>query len=430
SNQIGNNGVLTGFIEEDGTTNFPFRPDPTSFLPDDPSIFLPSTFELATTDPDFKFPQIWRSNIAVDQQLPGGLVATVEFIYNKNVNAIQYINGNLESASGTFAGPDNRPYFPGVAPGQTPSGRLSGLTLNNAIRINDDIVNNIVLKNTDEGYSYSLTFQLEKTFSNGFFARLAYNFGKAKDLLSAGSIAAGSFTGIDAVRGNNNPDLAFSNNDQRHRIIGAFSYRKEYLKHAATEISLFYSAFNQGNYTYVYGGDLNGDGIQGNDLLYIPNDASELTFEEFTQSGQTFTVQQQVNAYNAFINSDPYLRDRRGQYAERNGALLPWRSTVDLTFIQEFFVDVKGKRNTLQFRMDILNFGNMINREWGVSQSTIQTSPVQAQGVTAEGVPVFRMATNVTSSGIRVPLTPGNVQYNASVNDVWQLQFGFRYIFN
>ena len=430
SNQIGNNGVLTGFIQEDATTNFPFSPDPTTFLPDDPSAFLPSTVQLASTDPDFKFPQIWRTNIAVDQKLPWGLVATAEFIYNKNVNGILYIDGNREAATGTFPGPDNRPQFPGIG--------LSGSALNNALRINDNVSDNTTLTNTSEGFSYSLTFQLEKTFDNGFYAKLAYNYAKSKDLLSAGSIASGSFTRIDAVRGNNDPDLAFSNNDQRHRIIGAFSYRKEYGDFGASEISLFYNAFNQNRYTYTYNGDMNGDGIFGNDLLFVPEDVADLNFEPNGDLSSTI----QANAFNAFIEADPYLRERRGQYVERNGAFLPWLSRIDLTFIQEFFVNVKEKRNTLQFRIDILNFGNLLNSNWGVSQSLIQSSPLRARGVVTQtdvdngvfgadrlGQPKYSMATT-NLNGITVPVLSENIRYNANIDQVWQLQFSLRYIFN
>ena len=370
----------------------------------------------------------------MDQKLPLGLVATVEFIYNKNVNGILYINGNLEASTATFPGPDNRPMFPGMGP----NGLLTGSTLNNVVRINDNLSYNTTLKNTNKGNSYSLTFQLEKSFVNGFYAKLAYNYAQAKDLLSAGSIASGSFTGIRSVRGNNLPDLSFSDNDQRHRIIGAVSYRKEYAKFGASEVSLFYSAFNQGRYTYTYSGDMNGDGIQGNDLLFVPVNVADLNFE----ANGAITAAQQAQAFNAFINADPYLRERRGQYVERNGAYLPWLSRVDFTFIQEFFVNAKGKRNTLQFRVDILNFGNLINSDWGVSQSLIQASPLLARGVVTQaevnagtfaperlGQPKYRMQTT-NLNGITVPVLAQNTRFNADINQVWQLQFGIRYIFN
>ncbi|GAB4408121.1 MAG: carboxypeptidase regulatory-like domain-containing protein [Microscillaceae bacterium] len=444
SNQIGNNGVLTGFIQQDATTAFPFTPDPSIYAPDDPAANLPTTFELATTDPNFKFPQIWRTNVAVDQQLPFGFIGTVEFIYNKNINAIRYIDSNQEPSVALFPGPDNRPSYPGLG--------LSGSNQANAIRINDNIANNTVLTNTDEGFSYNLTFQLDRPFDNGLFIRLAYTYGFAKDLLSAGSIANGSFTGIRSVNGNNRPDLTFSNNDQRHRLIAAISYRKEYGNFGATEISTFFSAFNQGRYTYTYAGDYNGDAINNNDLLYIPRDVSELNFLRQGASiggGNTnqLTPEQQAAAFNAFIESDEYLRERRGQYAERNGAFLPRLTRMDLSVTQEFFVKLGEKRNTIQIRADILNFGNMLNSNWGVSRSIINSTPLAAQGVVTQadidlgrftqdrlGQPVVRFQQRnfrrPDGTSVTIPIDVENVRYNTSISDVWQLQLSFRYIFN
>ncbi len=107
SNQIGNNGVITGFDQFDNVTTRPFNPDPAAYIP--ATVNLPATFELAVTDPDFKFPQVWRSNIAVDQKLPLGLIGTLEYIYSKDVNGIGYFNANLPVSNANLAGPDNRP---------------------------------------------------------------------------------------------------------------------------------------------------------------------------------------------------------------------------------------------------------------------------------------------------------------------------------
>ena len=111
SNQIGNTGVLTGFEELQTTRQTrPFNPDPNRYKPTTPPTGAPAaSYELALTNPDFKFPQIWRSNIAVDHRLPGRFTLTGEFLYNKDVNGIYYINANLPAAQTAFVGPDNRP---------------------------------------------------------------------------------------------------------------------------------------------------------------------------------------------------------------------------------------------------------------------------------------------------------------------------------
>jgi hypothetical protein len=432
SNQIGNNGVLTGFEQRDNLNNTsatnindrPFNPNPAQYIPQNAAA--PSTFELALTDPKFKFPQIWRTNFAVDKQLPWGLVGTLEFIYNKNVNAVNYYDINREGPAGTFAGPDDRPRYPGLG--------LTGTPLNQAVQINDNTVNAVYLTNTNRGYSYLITAQLEKQLDRGFSGKVAYTFGEAKDLIQPGSIASGSWNGNRTVGGNNYPELAYGDNDQRHRVIGSLSYRKEYFNFGATQISLFYEARNQGRYTYAYAQDMNGDGVNGNDLLFIPNNVNEIIFLPITEGAganqQTlFTADQQRAAFESLIAQDDYLSGRRGNYSERNGGLFPWIFRADLSLVQEFFVNVGGKRNTLQLRGDMFNIGNLLNSNWGVGNQLVQGAPLVAAGATADGVPQFRYAT--TGSGANRQLVRQETfQSTTNLTDVWRAQLGIRYIFN
>ena len=103
SNQMSNNGILTGSLRDDNTTGeYPFSPDVTKYnLPPNPGQPA-SSYNIAVSDPDFKYPQTWKTNIAVDKQLPYGIIATAEFIYNKEINNVTYINANLEPANGTL----------------------------------------------------------------------------------------------------------------------------------------------------------------------------------------------------------------------------------------------------------------------------------------------------------------------------------------
>jgi hypothetical protein len=170
---------------------------------------------------------------------------------------------------------------------------------------------------------------------------------------------------------------------------------------------------------------MNGDGIQGNDLIYVPRNQSEMNFEQYTASGTVFTVQAQREAFDRYINNDPYLRTRRGQYAERNGLLLPMVTRFDLSAMLELFTNIGGNRHTIQLRADIFNIGNLINSAWGVGYVVNNTAPLQARGVNpTTGVPIFRMN----------PINNTQLQYDTyrrgtSLIDVWQAQFGIRYIF-
>jgi len=418
SNQIGNNGVLTGFEQIDNTDTRPFTETPIQFIT---NAAAPSSYEINITDPDFKFPQVWRSNLAVDKKIFSDVVLTLEGIFSQDINGLSYWNINEEPAVGNFAGPDTRPRYPGAG--------LSGSMLNSAVRINDNVTGAYYLTNQNEGTALSLTASLEKKFSNGFFGKVAYNFGSAKNLVDAGSIASGSYNSIVQVNGANHPDLSYTNFDQRNRFLGAVTYRAEYFDFGATQIGLFIIGANQGRFSYTYNNDMNGDGISNNDLLFVPNNASDLTFQTNTVNSIVFSPEQQAAAYEAYINQDEYLSTRRGQYAERGGVLQPMIWRADFSISQEFFINTGTNKNTLQFRADILNFTNLINKDWGVANQIINARPLTISAVDANGVPSFKMQT--TGSGTSTKLLSSTYQKSANIaSDVYRIQLGIRYTFN
>lgn len=417
SNQIGNNGVLTGFDQVDNATSHPFNPDPTAYIP--PTANLPTSYEIAATDPNFKFPQVWRTNLAIDQKLPFDLVGTLEYIYSKDVNGMAYFNANLTPTDTTFlGGADTRPRYVPTDP-----------------KINANAVNAIVLTNSNKGYSHSFSIKLEKPFKKGFNAMAAYNFGIAKNTIDPGSIASGSWRGNQISYDPNNPANAFSNSDQRHRVIASLSYRKEYAKYFATQVSLFWEARNQGRTSYIYSTDANGDG-QINDLLYVPKNVGEMVFQDYDPDGAgpagLYTAADQAADFEEYIKQDKYLSERRGEYAERNGAILPWVARADFSLVQEFFLFTGNskKRNTLQLRIDIINIGNLINNKWGVGWAINQNRPIRHQGTSPTGTQIHRLnVLGVATDGTLTKLTE-SYRRDASINDVWQAQFGLRYIFN
>ena len=425
SNSIGNNGVLTGFIDVSGaalaTGGYGFTPKPNDyFIPATPT--LPSTFDLAFTDKKFKFPQVWKTNIAVDQKLPFGFIGTLEGIYQKNINAIHYYNANLDAPVGTFTGTDARPRY---------------ARNDNGVRVNDNVSNGIVLTNTNEGYFYSTTLKLEYPYKKGLWGSFAYTHSKATDLLSAGSIASGSWTGARSVNGNNNLPLSNSSNNTPNRLVGILGYKIEYGKNtesggAATSINLGYIGEQASPFSYSYGGDMNGDRVNGNDLIYIPKNASEVRFQPLSVVNGTvttiYTEAQQQQAFDSYINQDKYLSSRRGQYAQRNAAVLPILHRLDLSVSQDFFIKIAGKKNSFQFRADILNFTNLLNKDWGVTQRTTNVNILNYQTTDVANVPFYKLATQTDAAGTRT-LIKDTFQKNASSFDVWQAQFTLRYVF-
>ncbi len=412
SNQIGNNGVLTGFEDFRGVTTRPFHPDPDKYKPAAVTGAPAATYELALTDKNFKFPQILRTNLAVDRKLPFGTTGTVELLLAQDINGIYYVNANLSPADGKFNGPDQRPrWFVDDCP-------ASGVQQ----RINCSVTSAVVLKNQDVGRSWNLSASLEKAFTNGFFAKAAYSYGLSRNTVDPGSIAFGSWNGNAQVNGPNNPGLGFSGASQGHRYFLTAAYTKKLLPIGPTGISFFLNSF-QGNGSYVYGGDFNGDGGTSNDLLYVPKDASEMRFLPITGSAP-FSVAQQIEAFEKFIQQDRYLRNNRGEYVKRGGIFTPMTARMDVSLTQDIVQNVMGKPNKLQVRMDLLNFTNMFNSDWGRSWSFTSSTPLVPAGVDASGVPQFRMRTIGSS------LLNRSFQRNFGIGDVWRMQLGVRYTFN
>jgi len=170
--------------------------------------------------------------------------------------------------------------------------------------------------------------------------------------------------------------------------------------------------------------------------MHVPLDASQVRFASNavsstvngTTSSVTYTEAQQQEAYRNYIEQDPYLSGRALNYAERNALTLPYLHRFDFSIAQDFNVKVKGYKNTLQVRFDILNFGNLINNKWGVSQRATNNAVLQYQSLNGNGEPVFKLATQREADGTNV-LIKDTYSRNSSVFDVWQAQLGIRYIF-
>jgi len=462
SNQASNNGVQFGSFTRTGAqvsaANNYFSPNVDEFRPN-PNGTTPlanTAYNLAVTDRDFQFPQVWRTNLAVDQELPGGIIATLEGIYTKDVNAVYHQNVNLPNASGRAAGADQREIYYSL--GAVQANGLVTTTANNRIyggqggasATNPNISDAILMRNTSKGYSYSVTAQLQKTFNTGLFLSAAYTYSDSRSVNDGGSIAQ-SIWRDRSVSGDPNADvLSYSQYLVQHRVIASGSYRKEYINHLGTTISLFYEGapgrdnFGSTRFGYLYGGDMNGDS-QSNDLIYVPRSQSEIVLRDitFANGAPTYTAAQQWNDLNTYIEQDAYLKDRRGSYAERNGAVRPWQNRFDFRLLQDIFANIGENRNTLQLSLDIFNVGNLLNSDWGTVQTVNRTGLLSFSGYDGQGRPNFTYPylTNpsvitpasgstpaVYSSG--VPLTETFRKDTGALASRWQMQVGIRYIFN
>jgi hypothetical protein len=438
SNQLGSTGVLIGqIIDTAPGTKYGFTTDTNAYKP---ATIVPGThsasYTLNVTDPSFKFPQTWRSNIALDQKLPGGIVSTSEYIYSKDVNGVYYINANLPAAQSAFVGVDQRPRWVGTTCVGT--GNPTGSC---ASRINNPIGNalgaNYVLKNGNEGDTWNIAETLSKTTRFGLAVRGAYSYGVSHSLSDPESTAATSFARNTQSGDPNNPGSSISLYAPGHRAFALVTYSHDYFKLGATAVSVFIDARQStvnsfARMSYTFGGDMNGDSVANNDLIYVPKDTSEMNFVDLTTTnGRVFTPAEQASAFEAYIQQDPYLSKHRGQYAERNGAVMPMFTRADLTITQDLFHDISKQRHAFQLRFDFFNFSNLLNHNWGVAYRPIAPLSTNNQlqilnfvGADAQGRPTYRMA-NANNE-----LITKTFQTSATTSDVYQFLISLRYSFN
>lgn len=358
----------------------------------------PNFFFYNYTDPNFKFPQVWRSNLGYDRKL-GNWTFTLDILYTKDLQAAMVRNYGLKPPTGKLQGPDTRPIY------------------TNADRtlVFGGATNAYVFSNTNVGYSFNTSVQLRRNFKNGQLM-LGYNFLDAKDASSVeAEISSDAFDRNPAINHVNNALLAPSLFGTKHRFIGSAFKTFEYGPWATT-LSTFFQYAQGGTtqndnvadfrFSYTYSGDINNDGSGLNDLIFIPTDA------QLTQ--MNFQTAAQRDAFRSYIAQDKYLSENRGKYVEKYGILAPWYSQWDIRVAQDYRFE---SGQALQFTLDILNFGNMLNSNWGVRQLPINTQPL---GVSVtNGVPTYSFDASLKNT----------FADDFSLLSRWQARVGLRFTF-
>jgi hypothetical protein len=407
----------------------PFRLEPYYPAVQPPvGTLVPGTFTMMSED--FRMPQSWKSSIGFDANLAWGIKATLEGIYNYDMNTAYFVNrGLMGGAPLNVAGyPDNRIIYPTANSAKYYQLHTNGIVTTGAGTGSG--MSPIVLENRSGGYYYSLTAKLEKSFDKGFTAMVAYSHSEAKNYFDGGGDQASSaWSQNPSVNGANNSDLSYASYVTPDKIIASASYRLEYFKLGATTFSMIYEGGSQGRFSYIYSSNTVRDGGGNFNLIYVPKDASEITFVNQTVNSVVWTAQEQSDAFFAYINQDKYLSSRKGMYAERNGAVLPWRNRVDAKIMQEFFVNVGGKRNTIQVSLDVLNFGNLLSKNWGkayrFNQNDILT-PANVNSLVAGGTvrPTYRL------KPLNNQMISTTFSDDIGFGSTYAMQLGLRYIFN
>lgn len=370
---------------------------PSTISPEDGAV--PSS--ISAVDSKFKMPQVWKTSLAVDYQLPVSFpfTVTVEGIFNKTINGVMMSDWSMLPAEGfaRWNGADNRPVFPS--------------NFRNATKA-------FVLENTSKGYGYSANVTVNMRPVEGLSFMAAYTRVGSKEITGMpGSNAESAFTYVPTIAGPNNIQLHNSQYVTPDRFVASATHHDK----SGNHFSLIYETWRGGyNYSYMLANDMNGDGYSY-DALYIPTD-KQVADKQFR-----FTSDSDRDRFMDYVHGDKYLSKHQGEYAEAYSVYSPWVHRVDFSYKHDFKINVGKSVNTLQLSLDVKNILNLFNSSWGVSKymnPDLNSGRILKYDTTdSEGYPVFSTPKTVTSDvKTFVP--------NTAIGQCWYASVGIKYMFN
>jgi len=398
-----------------------------------------NTTEVNLIDPDFKMPQIWRSSLAFDFKLPMGFRASVEGLYTEVLQDVKFQNINLT---------DNATYFQGGGTGflgnPILSPRYSAPAGGNA-KVNTAFSNAFLLTNTTQGRRYQLTGSVGKTFTNLLDVTAAYTYGVSKDISNGIRNSPQSNWELNPALNVNDPALAFSNFDLRHRVVASINLHKTFAQRFTGYFTSVLTYASGSPFTWTYTNYNFGNGQQNNvQLAYIPATAGDIAIVSRVNDQSPYLLDAAKNAaFNSFIDGDSYLSTRRGQYTERNAGRTPWNNQADIRLMLEAKLGsleaneagIVPKGHTIQISLDIINFGNLLNSSWGrqyfvpnTFNSTLGTGLTQVGYLNSAGA----YSGSYNAATFNRPAFTYSTPATYSVDQLasrWQGQLGLRYSF-
>jgi hypothetical protein len=407
-----NNGLTVGSVDERSITDLAFNPNPQDQYENE-NFAIPSG-ELNLFSKDFKYPQVFRSSLAFDHVLPGGIKTSLEGIFTKTLNNVYYQNVNSDPTvkfNWTNGPVDDRPVF-------------------NRASIDNTYSAVYLATNTNKGYGYNFSLTASKDFAFGLQAMAAYTYGDSYAVNEGSSSQNSSqWRGSFNVDGRNSAELGRSDFAMGHRVIASLNYGIDWTKSkaATTRISVFYNGESGDAFSYVYGGTSSsarnpnnetGSTSNNRSLIYIPKSSSEIQLVDYTSGGTTYTAAEQWASLDKFISDDKYLSANRGKYAEKNAAFSPFEHSIDVRLTQ----DINVKVGKLQLTADVLNFANLLNSNWGVRYNNrYEYQVLTLQGYAADG-------TTPTFTFRESELGKDRFDINNTLSR-WRMRLGVRYTF-
>ena len=363
-------------------------------------------------DKDLKMNATWKTSLALDAKLPYDVDFSLEGIYSREFNPATVINLSRywDGKTVKLAPGDERHYF-------SQSNKNNPYMITNA---------------GHKAYYYSITASLAKKFDFGLNLSASYTYSKAKSYGDGvgDQVSSAYYNNRYSVNGNNDMELGYGTYVAPNRLLISASYKKDYGKNFGSEVGLIYEGMNMGyadgysctRYTYQLTSNVVGD-YGSNGLVYIPASREALNEWNFKDNG-SYTAEQQKDDFWAYINQDDYLKNHKGEYAERGGAVMPWHHQLDFKFNQNFYLNVAGQKNTLQFGVDIKNLANLLNNSWGLYKTVNNTKLLKYTAGKNGAKGSFQFQKNGKE------VLSKTYTNNTSFNSTYSIQFSIRYIFN
>jgi len=366
-----------------------------------------SPTEIDVIDNHFKMPRVARGSLALDYS-KNGWKLTLEGIYTKTLYDVKFTQINYKGVYSYYAYDSvlrRQPIFTGT--------------------VDPNLTAAYELGNTTRGYRYTITGQVSKQWPEGWFVTAAYTYGQSKDVAGGIRNSMESNWQLNQALNPNNPGLAWSNFDIRHRITGTVAYRLDWNRQWVSRFSLYAQSQSGSPYTWGFVNTSVQNTAQQVSLAYVPfrEEAARFFQNVYDERGGLVTTQQaQADAFNAFIGKNSYLNGRRGNFTERNMGRTPWNTTADFRFVQELHFK---NGHVVSFTWDILNLTNLVNKNWG----WVYFSPNTFNSTASVGLTPYipnRVVGGYPQYTFQDPGKPYSIDF---FNSRWQMQWGLRYSF-
>ena len=363
---------------------------------------------------DLRMPKTWKASLAFDAKLPWDIDFTLEGIYNWDLNPVVVSNANV--------------YWDGVSTVDLGHGdiRHKMSTYNSQSAY--------VLENAGTKAHYaSLSFQLNKAFDFGLNLNASYTLQSAKSYTEGiGDQVSSAYNNYrNSIHAVNDNETGYATYVAPNRFLLSATYKLKESKNVTNTFSLLYDAYQYGylgtysysRYSYIFNSNINNDPSAPGNLIYVPASRQELNnwdFKDGKINGEPYTAEMQRDDFWTFIEQDDYLQDRKGQYAERGGAKMPWHHQLDFKYLRDMSIKWGKTKHTLQLGLDIENLLNFLCKDWGlykqVTGNTLLTYDTKNNQYTYNLV-----------NGERHTSTSQNYLSTAST---YRIQFTIRYLFN